>query len=165
MAIEGIEQPEMIEIDNSLRLRAYTDDCAFALEWYQDEETLWLVDGIKTPYDMEKLYRMYHYLQSRGEVYFIEAKTDDASDYVPVGDVSFWQHDIPIVIGKKSFRGSGIGTRVVKALIKRGRKLGFPYLEVDEIYDYNTGSQKLFKGLGFQAVKETGHGHGYRLYL
>lgn len=165
MAIDGITQPETIEIDDFVRLRRYTDDCAFALEWYQDEETLWLVDGVRIPYDLEKLYRMYHYLQGKGEVYFIEVRTDTASDYVPVGDVSFWQKDMPIVIGNKNFRGRGIGTKVVKALIKRGQKLGFPYLEVDEIYDYNTGSQRLFEGLGFQTIKTTDKGHGYRLLL
>lgn len=104
MAITGIEQPEIIEIDRHLRLRKYADDCAFALEWYQDEETLLLVDGADNPYDMEKLYRMYHYLQDKGEAYFIEMRENDSSDYIPIGDVAFWQEDMPIVIGDKTWQ-------------------------------------------------------------
>lgn len=165
MAIKGVIQPEIIEIDDSLRLRKYTDDCAFALDWYQDEETLLLVDGDKKPYHMEKLYQMYHYLQSKGEVYFIEAKTVGTSDYIPIGDVSFWQNDLPIVIGNKNFRGKGIGTKVVNALLERALKLNFPYLEVAKIYYYNIGSQKLFENLGFQVIGDTDKGHRYRLLL
>lgn len=165
MAINGIEQPEIIEIDSDLRLRKYADDCAFALEWYQDEETLLLVDGANNPYDMEKLYRMYHYLQDKGEAYFIEMRDTADSDYIPIGDVTFWQGDMPIVIGDKNYRRKGIGKKVVNALIERARQLGFPYLEVSEIYDYNIGSQKLFQSLGFQVSGETEEGHSYKLIL
>ena len=35
--IQGIEQPEIIQIDNTLRLRKYDGVHDFALEWYQDE--------------------------------------------------------------------------------------------------------------------------------
>jgi len=165
MGIRGIEQPEIINIDRELRLRKYTDDCAFALEWYQDEETLMLVDGVNAPYDMDRLYRMYHYLGERGEVYFIEFKSADGLEYRPIGDVSFWQNDMPIVIGYKSLRGQGIGRRVIKSLINRAGQLGFPYLEVDEIYDFNTASQRLFESLGFKAVQKTEKGQKYRLEL
>lgn len=67
MPIKNIQQPDYIEIDSKLRLRKYNDDCDFALSWYQDEETLMLVDGVNAPYDMERLYRMYHYLNDRGK--------------------------------------------------------------------------------------------------
>lgn len=163
MAIKGIEQPEMIEIDENLRLRKYTDDCSFALEWYQDEETLVLVDGANVPYDMEKLYRMYHYLQDRGEVYFIEVKLPGESEFCPVGDVTFWQDDMPIVIGVKELRGHGIGRKVVKTFVNRAKQLGFPYLEVAEIYHYNEGSRRMFESIGFRPVRKTEEGHTFRL--
>ena len=50
MAIEGIIQPDIIEIDETLRLRAYDGEHSFALGWYQDEELVWLVDGVRQPY-------------------------------------------------------------------------------------------------------------------
>lgn len=165
MPITGILQPEIIIIDSCLRLRKYTDDCSFALNWYQDEETLLLVDGVTTPYTPEKLLRMYHYLEHKGELYFIEVMSPDVIDFFPIGDVTFCQHDMPIVIGDTAFRHQGIGRKVIDALIHRAKQLGFPYLEVAEIYDYNTGSQKLFTSTGFQIAEKTEKGHRYRLTL
>ena len=72
MAIQGIEQPEMIQIDDALRLRKYDGVHDFALGWYQDEETVWLVDGKRNPYTPERLNGMYRYLNDAGELYFIE---------------------------------------------------------------------------------------------
>ena len=72
MPIPGIEQPELLPVDEELRLRRYDEEDEFALAWYQDEETLMLVDGKFQPYDRERLKKMYHYLNERGEVYFIE---------------------------------------------------------------------------------------------
>lgn len=45
MPIPGIEQPEYIFVSNNIRLRKFDDNFDFALEWYQDVETVMLVDG------------------------------------------------------------------------------------------------------------------------
>ena len=163
MPIVNIEQPEIIEIDETLRLRRYDGQHDFALAWYQDEETLMLVDGKNEPYDTEKLNRMYRALNSWGELYFIEVLTDKG--YEPIGDVTFWQEDMPIVIGDSSYRGQGIGKKVVRALISRAKELGYTYLLVDEIYFYNTGSRRLFESVGFKAYETTEKGNRYRLEL
>ena len=55
MAMEGIVQPEQIPVNDRLRLRKYDGHISFALEWYQDKETLMLVDGKNVPYDMARL--------------------------------------------------------------------------------------------------------------
>lgn len=164
MPMQGIKQPDLIQIDESLRLRKYTDECPFALKWYQDEATLRLVDGKTTPYTMEHVYQMYHYLQARGEVYFIEYR-QPGQEFEPVGDVTFWRDDMPIVIGEPGLRGKGIGRKVVLALVDRARSLGFSSLEVAEIYDYNVGSRKMFEACGFQPVEQTKDGWRYRLVL
>ena len=85
MAIQGIEQPALIRIDESLRLRKYDGVYDFALAWYQDEETVYLVDGKREPYTMSRLKGMYEYLNNVGELYFIEALVNDT--YKPIGDV------------------------------------------------------------------------------
>lgn len=64
---------------------------------------------------MEKLKRMYNYLNNHGELYFIEVLDNDV--FIPIGDVIFWQEDMPIEIGDLKFRKSGIGKLVVIALI------------------------------------------------
>lgn len=165
MPMEGITQPDTIAISRMLQLRKFSDDCAFALDWYQDEETLLLVDGKTDPYDMKRLRQMYHYLQGQGELYWIEYKGENSTHFVPVGDVTFGKEDIPIVIGDPTLRGKGIGKQVIRALINRARELGFVTLHVADIYDYNVGSRTLFESCGFQATKATEKGHAYVLNL
>ena len=163
MAIQGIEQPDLIQIDDTLRLRKYDGTHDFALAWYQNEETVWLVDGNRNPYTLELLAGMYHYLNEAGELYFIEIMENGT--YKPIGDVTFWQEDMPIVIGDPNYRGNGIGRRVILALIQRGRMLGFDHLEVGEIYNWNVGSRRCFESVGFTPYEITDKGHSYRMSL
>ena len=163
MAIPGIEQPAVIQIDAELRLRKFDGIYSFALAWYQDEDMVHLVDGVKEAYTMEKLSRMYRYLDNAGELYLIEVRK--GGTYMPIGDVTFWQDDMPIVIGDKDYRGRGIGHKVVSALVQRGKELGFDHLAVGEIYDWNERSKRCFEGVGFHASERTEKGARYRLAL
>lgn len=47
MAIEGVEQPEFLQVDEKIRLRKFDGIYDFSFEWYQNEETVYLVDGVK----------------------------------------------------------------------------------------------------------------------
>ena len=161
--IQGIEQPEIIQIDNTLRLRKYDGVHDFAEEWYLDEETVYLVDGKRDPYTIERLGGMYRYLNNAGELYFIEVLENGT--YKPIGDVTFWQEDMPIVIGDPAYRGKGIGRKVISALIERGKSLGFDHLAVGEIYDWNAGSRRCFESVGFVAYEKSEKGSSYRLNL
>ena len=161
--IQGIEQPKIIQVDDNLRLRKYDGVHDFALEWYLDEETVYLVDGKRDLYSMERLGGMYRYLNNAGELYFIEVFENGT--YKPIGDVTFWQEDMPIVIGDSSYRGKGIGRKVISALIERGRSLGYDHLVVGEIYDWNVGSRKCFEGVGFVPCEKSEKGSSYILTL
>lgn len=163
MAILGIEQPDVIQIDDTLRLRKYDGNHGFALAWYQDEETVWLVDGNRNPYTVERLEGMYRYLNNAGELYFIEVLENGI--YKPIGDVTFWQEDMPIVIGDPNYRGKEIGRRVILSLIQRGKMLGYDRLEVGEIYNWNVGSRRCFESVGFTPYEKTEKGHSYRMSL
>lgn len=163
MTINNIKQPDIIEIDSGLRLRKYDGIHNFAFTWYQDLDTVYLVDGEREAYDMEKLQLMYEYLNTHGELYFIEALEND--EFIPIGDVTFWQSDMPIVIGDIRYRGMGIGKKVVAKLIERGKSLGYSTLYINEIYKHNIASQNLFKGLGFEEYEETPDGFRYKLVL
>ena len=151
----------MIQIDESLRLRKFDGVYDFALEWYQDLDTVWLVDGDQVPYTPELLTKMYSWLNSAGELYFIEVLENGT--YKPIGDVTFWQEDMPIVIGEAAYRCKGIGHKVISTLIQRGRELGYGHLEVDEIYDWNEGSRRCFERAGFRAYEKTEKGSKYKL--
>ena len=163
MPIPDIPQPDFLMVDDRIRLRKFDDRYDFALAWYQDEETNYMVDGRRGTYDFDQLSRMYHYLDKKGEVYFIEILEND--EFHPIGDVTLWQEDMPIVIGDPAYRSMGIGKKVISALIERGKSLGFPYLAVGEIYSWNVPSQKCFESLGFQARERTDKGASYRLEL
>lgn len=163
MPIQGIEQPEIIQIDKTLRLRKYDGVHDFALEWYQDLDTVWLVDGDHVPYTTELLTKMYTWLNNAGELYFIEVLEN--ATYKPIGDVTFWQEDMPIVIGDPNYRRKGIGHKVILALIQRGKDFGYDHLCVEEIYDWNLGSKRCFEGLGFIPGEKTKKGTSYRLIL
>ena len=163
MPIANVTQPEVLPVDETLRLRRYDGNHAFALDWYQDEETVWLVDGVRRPYDTETLTAMYTYLDAHGELYWIETLADGA--WRPIGDVTFWQEDMPIVIGDAQYRGRGVGGKVVAALIQRGRALGYAHLGVEEIYDWNAASRRCFEKAGFRACEKTEKGSRFRLEL
>ena len=163
MAIQGIKQPAVIQIDETLRLRRFDGIFDFALDWYQDEEMVYLVDGKKQTYSMEKLEQMYSYLNDMGELYFIEVLED--GKYRPIGDVTFWQEDMPIVIGEQNYRGKGIGRKIIAALADRGRELGYDKLYVEEIYAYNEGSRRCFESVGFKAYEKTEAGARYVMAL
>ena len=146
-----------------LRLHSFEaiPDCA--LGWYQDTETVWLVDGNRVPYTEKRLNAMYTWLHDHGELYFIEVW--EQGTWKPIGDVTFWQEDMPIVIGAPQYRGRGIGRKVIAALIQRGRQLGYDKLYVNEIYDHNIGSRKCFESLGFLAWEKTEKGNRFILKL
>jgi len=167
MPIPNLPQPDVLEVSPALRLRRFGGPsdpaCAVALAWYQDSDTVLLVDGVSTPYTQEKLEGMYSYLDRHGELYWIEALEDGA--WLPIGDVSFWPEDLPIVIGDKRWRGRGVGSAVVKRLIGRARELGWKSVRVGEIFDFNQGSQRLFASLGFRVSGVTDKGHSYTLEL
>lgn len=163
MPIQGVPQPEIILIDETLRLRRFDGQYAFAIAWYQDAETNYLVDGKRELYDWVRLSRMYQYLEQKGELYFIEVMENGA--YLPIGDVTFWQQDLPIVIGERHYRGRQIGRKVISALVQRGKSLGYSCLLVEEIYDWNEGCRRCFESVGFRPYEKTERGARYRLEL
>ena len=154
MPITGIEQLEILQIEETLRLRKFDGIYDFAFEWYQDEETVYLVDGMRKKYSQETLKCMYEYLDKQGELYFIEVLEGDV--FIPIGDVTFWQKDMPIVIGEKAYRGKGIAKKVIGALVQRGKSLGYTEVYVNEIYEFNIASRKCFESMGFIAYEKTG---------
>lgn len=162
MPIPNIDQPQLLNIEETLRLRKFDDNFDFAFSWYQDEELVYLVDGVKQPYSRETLSNMYHYLDRHGELYFIEVLD---GQWKPIGDVTFWREDMPIVIGNAAYRGKGIGGKVIATLIARGRELGYDRLEVNEIYEYNAASRKCFENAGFRVLEKTKKGNRFYMNL
>lgn len=164
MPILGIEQPEIIDVRSGIRLRRFDGAYDFAFEWYRDENTVYMVDGVRRAYDASLLNRMYSYLNGRGELYFIERLEKNGS-YTPIGDVTLCVDDLPIVIGPSACRGRGVGKAVIQALIGRAKAIGLTELRVREIYEYNMPSRKLFESMGFKVCNRTSSGFSYVMPL
>ncbi len=160
-------ETDVIPLGTDLRLRRYDaardKNAQFALGWYQDKETLRLVNNDETPYDLQRVNEMYAWLNDRGELYFIE--TDEGNGFFPIGDIALLDDDLPVVIGEKRYRGRGFGKRALAALIARARRQKRTELFVREIYSFNTASQKLFRRAGFLPYEKTAFGEKYRLSL
>lgn len=143
--------PQILPVDEELRLRPYAGDADvdLAWPWYRDPETVALLDGPGGPaYERERVAAMYDALVAQGEVYLIERRTPEG--WQAVGDVTLAHDTLPIVVAPDQ-RRQGIGRRALLRLVDRARVLGWQELRVREVYDDNPASHRLFAGLGFVA--------------
>ena len=156
---------KIIQIDDSLRLVPYflADHQDAALVWYQDVDLVELVDGIRIPYSLEKLNTMYSYLERRGDLFWIEFL--EKGEWLPIGDVTLSQENIPIVIGNPTYQHQGLGRKVLKVLIDLARQKGWKQLNVQEIYTFNRISIRCFESLGFVKSGATEKGLSFVLTL
>jgi GNAT superfamily N-acetyltransferase len=144
--------PDILPVDDGLRLRAFAGDADVDLSWpwYQDPETVALVDGAGSPtYDRERVAAMYDAVQGRGELYLIERRTADGA-WTAVGDVTLAPDTVRIVVAPE-WRRQGIGRRVLLRLVDRARVLGWDELHVRELYAGNDAALRMFTGIGFVA--------------
>ena len=109
MPITNVHQPDYLPVSDSIRLRKFDGEFDFAYPWYEDPDAMYLMDGERASYPPERVERMYRYLDDHGELYFIEILEDGR--YIPIGDVTFWHQDMPIIIGEPAYRGLGIGKK------------------------------------------------------
>lgn len=145
------KRPEVIDMGGALRLRPYGGDrdVDAAWPWYQDIDTVRLIDGQEArPYTREQVRSMYAALSAQGEVYIIEERKPLGA-WQPIGDVTLAPHTLPIVLHPEA-RGRVVGRAVILSLIERARHLGWAELQVREILPGNTGSTALFEGVGFR---------------
>ena len=156
---------QIIQIDSSLRLVPYflTDHRDVASTWYQDVDLVELVDGIRIPYSLEKLNAMYSYLEEHGDLFWIEFL--EKGEWLPIGDVTLSQENLPIVIGNPAYQHQGLGRKVLSTLIDLARQRGWKELKVQEIYDFNHVSRRCFESFGFVESGSTEKGTSLLLKL
>ena len=155
MALKEFEQPEIIDISDSLRLRKYDGHYELFLPGYQNPVVYQNSEGIfdesRIP-DLGYVKGMCTYLAKVGELYYIEAKENDT--YVPIGDATVKAENPPTAIWADAYRGKGIGKLVMQTVIARLRELGFTKITGSTAYQWNTASQRLHEGLEFYRVSE-----------
>ena len=136
-----------IPISKDLYLVNYFPAYKLSLEWYQDKETVKMVDNIDDVYSIEDLKRMYTYLSKNGDLYYI------VYDDKLVGDCAIFDRNFLAIVIDKNYRNIKIGKKVLAKLIDLGREKDLDYLQA-EIYDFNQASLALFKGKGFKKMKK-----------
>lgn len=155
MAIGAFEQPELIEINGTLRLRKYDGRYELFLPSYQNPTVYQNSEGIfdesKIP-DLAYVEGMCKYLANAGELYYIEVK--ESGEFRPIGDITIKDENPPIALWFDEYRGKNIGTLVMKTVIKRLKALGFTRISGSSVYRWNIPSQKMHEKLGFRRVRE-----------
>ena len=166
MTIKSIEQPIIIEIDDNLWLIKYNGDYEEALIGYQDpyvyQNSEGIFDDTKKP-DLEYIKGMFKWLNNNGKLYYIQVK--DGQDYISIGDVTIKDVNPPITIWYEKYRFIGIGTKVMKTIIKRIKELGYEKITGTTIYKWNLSSQRMYEKLGFVKVDENDDEYIYELNL
>ncbi len=130
-------------IDREIRLVPYYRNDEISLLWYQDPDVCRQVDNIDHVYDLERLHRMYDYLSTHGDCFYIEYQG------VLVGDVSLQDNaEISIVICKE-YQNRHIGRRCISEILKLAREKGMDIVKAN-IYSFNEQSIRMFKTAGFE---------------
>ena len=113
--------------------------------------------------DLEYLKRMCKYLESVGELYFIQV-LENGGIYL-YGDVTVKPENPPIAIWQEKYRGIGIGFKVMQTVIRRLSALGYEKITGTSIFKWNIASQKMHERLGFGRVGETDNEYIYEYVL
>lgn len=143
-----------IPVTPDITLIPYYDNYATALPWYQDAVLCKQVDNRDTVYDLATLQRMYHYLNTHGDLFYIQYKG------ILCGDVCLQTTgELAIVICKK-YQNQHIGRAVIRKLLELARQKSYSSCWA-HIYTFNTQSQKMFLALGF--VQEDAEHYQYLL--
>ena len=103
-------------IDGALRLIPYYRNDAASLPWYQDLTVCKQVDDRDMPYDVELLHRMYDFLSTHGDCYYIEYQG------VLVGDVSLCENGEIAIVVCREYQNRHIGRRCVLEMLRLARE-------------------------------------------
>lgn len=166
MPIHDYIQPLTIFIeDDRLRLRKPSrEQWSLGFSWYQNKDIMYYSEGIDDrTYSMEEITRMYDYLSETGELYFIELMIE--GEWLPIGDATLSETNLPVTIGDSIYWGQGIGKLVVRTLIERAKTIGIERIINLKIYHYNERSIQLYTSLGFKKVKDLEEAGVYELDL
>ena len=134
-------------IDGALRLIPYYRNDAASLPWYQDLTVCKQVDDRDTPYDVELLHRMYDFLSTHGDCYYIEYQG------VLVGDVSLRENGEIAIVVCREYQNRHIGRRCVLEMLRLAREKRMARVRAN-IYSFNRQSQRMFLSVGFVQTDE-----------
>lgn len=134
-------------IDQEITLIPYFPNEDVTLAWYQNRDVCKQVDNIDYLYTPERLRRMYNYLSSHGQCYYIQYCG------TLVGDVTLQDNaEISIVVSKE-YQNLHIGRRCIANMVELAKEKGMPAIKAS-IYSFNMQSQRSFRSCGFKQVSD-----------
>ena len=136
-----------IIIDSEITFIPYYPDPDTALPWYQDLDVCRQVDNIDFPYSLERLQKMYTFLSTHGDCFYIQYRG------VLVGDVTLRNDQEVCIVVCKDYQNKRIGRRCILKMIELAKEKGMDQITA-EIYPFNTQSQKMFLSIGFVKTGE-----------
>lgn len=134
------------QVSEDIRLLSYEEVPIQALDWYQDENIQWLVNGCRRPYTKKEIKQMYDWQAAHGRLYLV-AKIEGESSQL-IGDVWLADDDFALMIAP-SCQQQGVGSSLVQYFLAICRKEGRFAMLVQSVYSYNYASQALFEKNGF----------------
>lgn len=129
-------------IDEELSLVPYYPNEETALPWYQDRVVCKQVDNIDGIYTPEMLQGMYNYLNSHGNLYYIQYRES------LVGDVCLRDNGEVCIVVCREYQNRHIGRRCIAEMIHLAQEKGFRKV-IAHIYSFNAQSQQMFLSAGF----------------
>ena len=134
-------------VDSEIRLIPYYRNDEVSLPWYQDLDVCKQVDNRDAPYDLNLLHKMYDYLCSHGDCFYIEFKGK------LVGDVSLRDNAELAIVVCKEFQNQHIGRRCIREMLTLAAEKGMNIVKAN-IYSFNEQSQRMFESIGFYKTEE-----------
>lgn len=134
-------------VDNEITLVPYYRNDEVSLAWYQDLDVCKQVDNRDEPYDLELLHRMYDFLSSNGDCFYIEYKG------ILVGDVSLRDNSEIAIVVSKDYQNRHIGRRCVMEMLKLAREKDMESVQAN-IFSFNEQSKTMFESIGFIKMDE-----------
>lgn len=134
-------------VNENIKLVPYFENYETTLKWYKDKDVCKQVDNIDYVYDIDRLQKMYNYLNTHGNLYYIEYKNE------LVGDISLTDDNEITIVVCKEFQNKHIGRNCVKKILELSKENGLKSVTAS-IYAFNHQSRKMFEAVGFKQIDE-----------
>jgi RimJ/RimL family protein N-acetyltransferase len=129
-------------IDSEITLVPYYPDPETTLPWYQDRDLVKQVDNADEPYTLEKLDRVYNFLNTHGACFYIRYCGELA------GDVTLRDNAEICIVVAPAFQNRHIGRRCIADMLALAAEKGFSEVKAN-IYSFNAQSRRMFAAAGF----------------
>lgn len=144
--IAGIKEKQRM-VDEEIILLPYYPNEKAALEWYQDPDVCKQIDNIDCVYTPERLQKMYDFLSTHGDCFYIQYRGK------LVGDVTLQNNSEIAIVICKEYQNLHIGRRCVLDMIALAQEKGMGGVKAN-IYSFNEQSRRMFQSIGFRKIDE-----------